>query len=347
MSSLESIFAQCLHYENTGNKKDYVILSMQAVTDGVYNFNLFRVGVIHHFEAGNFSECIKFCDKAIVKLNLTGLEKDLATTIKSICYFIGGNLSKLRHSLASLNNILEGNLNTKEELTLNAILQIYARYLIQLQSWKAENPQFYSKSELPLISLIGDSNCLAPAWTVIKLCGTQYKIKPHLIIGTKAWDIATKNSYTRNLGLEKAISNLKQNDSAIFCFGEIDTRINEGIHKKSKDDIDNNISFIVSNYVTTIKSLCLAKNITPIFCGVQAPSQKFFGYYAKNYSNQELEDYLEIPRIFNHKLKTMVGAENFIDLYKITADSKGVGKEEFFIDNAHLLPNILQLALES
>lgn len=141
-------------------------------------------------------------------------------------------------------------------------------------------------------------------------------------------------------GIDITEYNIKEGDTVIFCFGEIDCRCH--VHKyvkKGKSYIDV-IDEIVLSYVESIKkNVDLIPNTKFCIYNVVPPVKKSKVSQNPEYphlgSDSDRKNYHEY---FNKKLKEKCVENNFIffDVYKEYSDDEGFLKKEMSDNNVHL-----------
>jgi hypothetical protein len=140
--------------------------------------------------------------------------------------------------------------------------------------------------------------------------------------------------------------NLKDGDTIIFCFGEIDCRNHIHKHITNKNNYKMIIQSIISNYLaaiklnlkicsTKIKNVCIYNVIPPIRYREEPPNHPF-PYLG---SDEERKQYV---LYFNSLLKNACIENNFIyfDIYDKCSDSEGFLNKELSDGNCHLKDGI-------
>lgn len=141
-------------------------------------------------------------------------------------------------------------------------------------------------------------------------------------------------------GIDITNFDIKEGDTVIFCFGEIDCRCHVHKHVNKDKSYKNVIDEIVFSYINAIK-----KNINIIpntkFCvyNVVPPVRKAKVHQNPEYphlgSDNDRKNYHEY---FNKKLKEYCIENDFIffDVYKEYSDDEGFLKKEMSDNNVHL-----------
>ena len=208
-------------------------------------------------------------------------------------------------------------------------MSIYKNFLTHLLEYRKANPALYSGSGEPLF-LVGDSHSLSYAGTAVRLEGTDYKIESQLIVGIKAWHIATQEPNERREALAHYIARLPEGSRLLCAFGEIDCRNDSGIlpyWKKTGGSLESTVGNLVKGYVVGITAMASKRKLQPMFLSVPAP-------------HPMSGDRREVIALFNSALLKEAG-HRFIDLYKRTLGSGGYADAKYYIDSYHLKPDML------
>lgn len=179
------------------------------------------------------------------------------------------------------------------------------------------------------ISVIGDSHCLSYAsrW-----------VRPHLIMGCKAWHLAAPGENRFKTRLAEYLRAEQPGAMILISAGEIDCRRDEGILTaldKYGGSLDRAIETTVAGLVNTV--LGLADGLDIRFCAVPAP--------ARSSASREQADLI---RKFNAALREQAGqaGSGIADFYAVTAADDGMANDGVHIDGIHLAPSLLRAALQ-
>ncbi len=227
----------------------------------------------------------------------------------------------------------------------------YAGYLQALLSYVGENPDIRSDASqcLPL-PIIGDSHGLGYDGTAIGLDGVAYTGQARLIMGFKAWHLGNDKPNRYKRLLDAIIDDLPANSTAICSFGEIDCRIDEGIlphYRKAGGELETLIADQVDRFVGHVARSAERRSLKLMFLAVPAP---FFKALAPRYPDltRETQDLLvRIIQAFNRSLERAAVAtgHRVIDVHRISAGPDGAASGRHHLDDIHLKPNALSLAL--
>ena len=127
--------------------------------------------------------------------------------------------------------------------------------------------------------------------------------------------------------------NIKDKDYVIFYYGFNDIQRSINIHLK--DNWEQGITYLFSNYINYIKTLSIKYNITPIIpCIYPNPRPEAQG---QNPSGTYMER-IQYTKHANKILKTTCEINNisFLDIYDYITDEKGFIKKDMTSDNIHL-----------
>lgn len=212
-------------------------------------------------------------------------------------------------------------------------LQAYHLYLEALCRYREDHPQLYAEGNERMAYLVGDSHSLAAHGCRIEQC---CRIEARLVVGAKAWHIANRQPNRFKSAVREAIASLPDGCEAVFAFGEIDCRPDEGILvflKKHPQELGAYLSDLAASYVARILEATLPRNIRTAFCGVPVP-----GYDLGSLPEEERNRLLEIIAGFNLALQS-VSAEagcGFVDVYAASRAEPAEGRTH--LDGYHVQP---------
>lgn len=241
------------------------------------------------------------------------------------------------------------NIEATEELFPNYNeFSAYCLYTERLVAYCVANASFYKKPYDKMVYLIGDSQCLPAANTVVRLGGDDYLCIPNLIMGAQARYLSEKDENKFKTAFRIAIDGIPNGGTFIAMFGVTDCQFDYGVlpYHKTIGDIDilsikTTVSDIVSRYVDFTLGEAKKKKLNVIFYGVPAPVVQ-----DKSHSWEDIELLKEIVKSFNGKLaqEALGNGCGFIDIYNITAAKDGVRQEKFFMDDRHIYPDVFTKA---
>lgn len=216
----------------------------------------------------------------------------------------------------------------------------YARLIAALSS----HPRPGADTGAPRVHLVGDSHCLSPAGHGIELRGTVHVVSPHLVVGAKAWHLGGPGTNAYKTSLAARLDRLASGDTVITCFGEIDTRLEEGIiphaHRHGRP-VESVARETVDGFVDHVVAATRARSLALILMGVPAPFTAARALPAKDAAR-----WVEAVRAFNSRLAARAKAAGiaFLDLHAVTAGPDGTADGSLHIDDVHLHPRALVLA---
>jgi tetratricopeptide (TPR) repeat protein len=215
----------------------------------------------------------------------------------------------------------------------------YNIYIQTLLSYYKNNRSLYNNSYEDIIYAVGESHCLSPAHVVVSLNNKNYKIEPRIIIGCKIWHLISEYDFQYKKMFNLILKDIPNNSIVLFCLGEIDCRIDEGImsfYKKNPEiKLDEYISKMIIKYISFLENEAKSKNIEIIIQGIPAPYIDF-----SNNTLEEKEAFLSIVKKMNLSLQEQCSVNNikYLDVYNLTVNAQGTSNTEYHIDNYHLKP---------
>ena len=186
----------------------------------------------------------------------------------------------------------------------------------------------------------GESHCLSFAHQNFTLDSDQYRIKPEITFGTKAYHLAQSEENKFKALIKEKFLALKPKQKVFISFGEIDCRLDEGFilaHKKYSMPLNELVHTTVSRYVDWFTKLNDNACHELYFFTVPAP------VFASNKENNH--ERLRVIQLFNSSLAEIIKSEGHhtINTYKLTSDHEGYSNGVYHIDKIHLSPTILKV----
>ena len=166
---------------------------------------------------------------------------------------------------------------------------------------------------------LGESHCLSYAHQKIKIQGIDYKIKPKITFGGKAFHFARRKEDAFKAITKANFDSVPDCSKVFVSFGEIDCRADEGfIEAAQKLDIhiDELITDVVKGYFTWFVKQNEVKHHHLYFFNVPAP------IYAKDISPQLNAEVASTVIKFNAAMQENAKKDNFalINVHKLTAE---------------------------
>lgn len=220
-------------------------------------------------------------------------------------------------------------------------LRIYERYLVHLLHFQRSHQDLFTGDGPPLYAF-GDSHCLAPAHTRVPWDGTGHRVVPRLIVGCKAWHLASPGMNGFKAHFEAAAAKLPPGAPAVVMFGEIDCRHDEGIARHHREqpgeDLDAAIGSLVDAYVAFVVERLESRSASFAFHGVPAPHID-----ASVLSAADRNLLVETVGGFNRHLRRAAAARSLpmIDAYAWTVGDDGLSHGRRHLDAYHLQPAFL------
>src|SRR5262249_57699848 len=131
-----------------------------------------------------------------------------------------------------------------------------------------------SDAGAPELAVVGDSHSLSFHGVGVSLDGTAYRTSAHLVMGCKAWHLASAEPNLYKWRLSAILDSIPENSPVICCFGEIDCRLDEGIlryYQRTGGDLEQLIEDETSRYVAYIAVAATPRRLKPTLLGVPAP----------------------------------------------------------------------------
>jgi tetratricopeptide (TPR) repeat protein len=205
-------------------------------------------------------------------------------------------------------------------------------------------------SGAPELAVVGDSHSLCFHGIGTDLAGTRYRAGAHLVMGCKAWHLASPEPNLYKWRFSAILDSLPENAPLICCFGEIDCRLDEGIllyYRRTGGDLEQLISDETSRYVAYVAVAATPRRLKPILVGVPAPHLDAVGAELPDASAEDKSLLIDIVKVFNMGLRRAAEQHGFrmVDVFAVSAgpDRKASGDQH--IDPYHLKPEALALAL--
>jgi tetratricopeptide (TPR) repeat protein len=203
---------------------------------------------------------------------------------------------------------------------------------------------------MPELAVIGDSHCLSFHGRAVTLDGVSYRTGAQLVMGCKAWHLASPGPNLYKWRFGEILGSIPEASPIVCCFGEIDCRLDEGIlphYRRTGGDLERIISDQVGRYVAYVAAAAASRRLAPIFMGVPAPHLDELSVQHPDASDGDKSLLIDIVKGFNLCLRRAAGTHGYrmIDVFAISAGPDGKASGEQHIDEYHLKPDALDLAL--
>jgi hypothetical protein len=227
----------------------------------------------------------------------------------------------------------------------------YANFLSNLLRYAEETQLPTREHDLPELAVIGDSHCLAFHGLQVALDGALYRTRARLVMGCKAWHLASPETNLYKWRLNGLLDTVAENSPIICCFGEIDCRLDEGIlpyYRRAGGDLEHLIADQTSRYVAYIDVAATPRRLKPIFVNVPAPHLDALTAEHPDMIAEDRALLMDIVKMFNMFLRNAVSnrGHRIIDVFAISAGPEGKATGAQHLDAYHLKPDALVLALE-
>ena len=223
----------------------------------------------------------------------------------------------------------------------------YANFLANLSRHAGAGA---SDAALPQLAVVGDSHCLSFHGVGISLDGNSYRTGAHLVMGCKAWHLASAEPNLYKWRLSAVLDGVAENSPVICCFGEIDCRLDEGIlpyYHRTGGNLEQLIEDETSRYVAYIAVAATPRRLKPILLGVPAPHLDALAAEHLDMDPDDKSLLVDIVKMFNMYLRRAANDQGLrvIDVFAVSAGSDGKASGEQHVDPYHLKPEALDLAL--
>jgi tetratricopeptide (TPR) repeat protein len=225
----------------------------------------------------------------------------------------------------------------------------YANFLANLaQHADAASPS--ASDGAPELAVFGDSHSLSFHGIGIELEGTAYRTGAHLVMGCKAWHLASPDPNLYKWRLSAILDTMPENSPFICCFGEIDCRLDEGIlpyYRRTGGDLEQLIADETSRYVAYVAVAATPRRLKPILVGVPAPHLDALVAEQPDASADDKSLLIDIVKAFNSCLRRAADRHGFrmVDVFAVSAGPDGKATGDQHVDPYHLKPEALALAL--
>jgi tetratricopeptide (TPR) repeat protein len=223
----------------------------------------------------------------------------------------------------------------------------YAGYLANLLAYARAHPALRTDGDaLPALPVIGDSHSLAYDGTTVLLQGAPHRVRAHLVMGCKAFHLASDGTNRYRWLFEKITRELPEGSAALCSFGEIDCRLDEGIlphYRKTGGDLDAMVRGQVEAFVAGAAGYAAPRQLALTFLNVPAPN---FPALRLRQNDLVADGEALLTRIitaFNSALEQEASrhGHHVADLHAISA----VSSSARHLDEYHLKPEALGEAL--
>jgi tetratricopeptide (TPR) repeat protein len=226
----------------------------------------------------------------------------------------------------------------------------YANFLANLSRYAAAADAGVDEATAPEIAVVGDSHSLSFHGMAIDLAGTSYRASAHLVMGCKAWHLASPEPNLYKWRFSAILDATPEESPIICCFGEIDCRLDEGIlpyYRRTGGDLEQLISDETSRYVAYVTVAATPRRLKPILVGVPAPHLDALVAEHLDASADDKSLLIDIVKVFNMGLRRAAEQHglHMVDVFAVSAGPDGKASGEQHVDPYHLKPEALALAL--
>jgi tetratricopeptide (TPR) repeat protein len=223
----------------------------------------------------------------------------------------------------------------------------YANFLTNLSQHPSPDA---GDAGAPELAVIGDSHSLSFHGLGIKFDGIAYRTGAQLVMGCKAWHLASPDPNLYKWRLSAVLDTVPENAPIICCFGEIDCRLDEGIlpyYHRTGGDLEQLVEDEATRYVDYIAVAVTPRRLRPILIGVPAPHLDALVPEHPDAGPEDKSLLVDIIKMFNMSLQQATRERGFrmIDVFTISAGPDGKASGAQHVDPYHLKPEALALAL--
>jgi Flp pilus assembly protein TadD len=223
----------------------------------------------------------------------------------------------------------------------------YANFLTNLSRATGDGA---CESDAPELAVVGDSHCLSFHGIGVTLDGTSYRTGAHLVMGCKAWHLASPEANLYKWRLSAIFGSVPEDSPVICCFGEIDCRLDEGIltyYQRVGGDLEQLIEDETSRYVAYVAVAASPRRLKPILIGVPAPHLDALAAEHPDADSDDKSLLVDIVKFFNMYLRRAAAEHGFrmIDVFAVSAGPDGKATGDQHVDPYHLKPEALVVAL--
>jgi tetratricopeptide (TPR) repeat protein len=266
--------------------------------------------------------------------------------LSAIAQWVGSEGSGVPGTLAAARQCVgQGGVWSRKDLRSHSAYHGFLDALTRL-----ERPSHEGNTDRQAVVIVGDSHCLSYHGATVDLGDGPQTLRAELIMGAKAWHLASTLDNPYRWRFNFLMDRLPEQATVVCSFGEIDCRIDEGILPflhKSGEELDAAVARQAEDYAAYVCSRLQGRHQSPVFLGVPAPNFNAPHYPFGDTSPADKETLVRVIRSFNMRLKEAAARRHrrFVDLYAVTVGAGGTATGGLHIDNFHLKPDALALAL--
>ena len=285
------------------------------------------------------------CTAALEQMELSQASRFELLVRTGISQWIGDDRNALNDTLRTASEASAAIGETRSREIKNS--RAYANFLTNLSQHPGPGAPDASAPEL---AVIGDSHSLSFHGLGITLEGTAYRTAAQLVMGCKAWHLASPEPNLYKWRLSASLDTVAENSPVICCFGEIDCRLDEGIlpyYQRTGGDLEQLVEDEATRYVDYITVAVTPRRLRPILIGVPAPHLDALAPEHPDAGPEDKSLLIDIVKMFNMSLRRAAGERGFrfIDVFAISAGPDGKASGDQHVDPYHLKPEVLGLAL--
>ncbi len=227
-------------------------------------------------------------------------------------------------------------------------LRVFHRYLRWLLGFRRHyRGDAYGGEPTKALFFISESHGFGPSETVVCLDDEPRRVLTILVTGCKAFHLGRTEGNEYQASVRAALRAIPEGHPVVFGFGEIDSRADEGIikaHHTKGQDYREAVPPMVDAYVKFAVDAARAKQHTPLFYGVPAPSPQVTARCGPDHC----ELLVSVIRTFNESLRGACEryGSRLLDVYAHTVNAEGTAAAGHHVDDYHVHPETLRAILQ-
>jgi len=288
------------------------------------------------------------CAAAMEQANLSQASRFELLVRTGISQWLGDDRNVLADTLRAAGEASAAIGETRSREIRNS--RAYTNFLANLSRHADAAAASAGDAGAPELAVVGDSHSLSFHGIGIELDGTAYRTGAHLVMGCKAWHLASPEPNLYKWRFSAILDSIAENSPLICCFGEIDCRLDEGIlpyYRRIGGDLEQLISDETSRYVAYVAVAATPRRLKPILVGVPAPHLDALVAEQPDASTDDKSLLMDVVKVFNMCLRRAADRHGFrmIDVFAVSAGPDGKATGDQHVDPYHLKPEALALAL--
>lgn len=285
------------------------------------------------------------CTAALEQMDLSQVSRFELLGRTGISQWVGDDRNALNDTLRAAAEASAAIGETRSREIKNS--RAYANFLRNLSQHAGPDT---SDVSAPALAVVGDSHSLSFHGLGVTFEGTSYRTGAQLVMGCKAWHLASPESNLYKWRLSAILDTIAESSPIICCFGEIDCRLDEGIlpyYHRTGGDLEQLVEDEATRYVDYVAVAVTPRRLRPILVGVPAPYLDALAPEHPDASSEDKSLLVDIIKLFNVSLRRAADERGLrmVDVFTISAGPDGKASGDQHVDPYHLKPEVLGLAL--